>query len=151
VSKAFTKESDQEEGEVLPPRAPLPPGVRNYITPAGARRLRDELASLQAAPAGRERRIRQLQEIISSLVIAETPGEPDVVRFGATVTVKRPEGVETYRLVGVDEIDLDRNEISWLSPLGKVLLGKRAGNKVRFRAPAGIEEILIEFVSYPAG
>jgi transcription elongation factor GreB len=152
VSKAFTRESDQEEEVVLPVRAPLPPGVKNYITPAGAQRLRDEVARLQASHGERspshESRIRQLQEIVASLVIAEPPSEKETIRFGATVTVRRANETETYRLVGLDETDLDRNEVSWLSPLAKVLLGKRAGDRVRFRAPAGSEELVILSVSY---
>jgi transcription elongation factor GreB len=153
VSKAFTRESDESESVVLPARAPLPPGVKNYITAAGAQRLRDELASLiengsKEKDLSREVRIRQLQEIIATLVIAESPVERDTVRFGATVRVQRQNETETYRLVGVDETNLDRNEISWLSPLGKVLLGKRAGDGVRFRSPAGTEEIKILSVEY---
>ena len=153
MSKAFTRESDESESFVLPTRAPLPPGVKNYITPAGAQRLRNKLASLaehslSEKNPSRETRIRQLREIIATLVIAETPVERDTVRFGATVRVQRQNETETYRLVGVDETDLDRNEVSWLSPLGKVLLGKRAGDRVRVRAPAGTEELVILAVEY---
>jgi len=152
VSKAFTRESDDREEVVLPVRAPLPPGVNNYITVAGAQRLRAELDRLLARGGeknpSREARLRQLQEIIGSLIIAEPPAEKETVRFGATVTVQRGTEKEGYKLVGVDETDLDRNEISWLSPLAKVLLGKRAGDRVRFRAPDGWEDILILSVSY---
>ena len=144
-----------EESVVLPPRAPLPPGVKNYITPAGAERLRRELEILQQTPGEgqktslREARIRQLQEIIPSLVPAERPGETSVARFGAKVSIQRSSGeVEVYRLVGVDETDLDRNEISWLSPLAKVLMGKRAGDRVPFRSPVGVVEFKITDVTY---
>lgn len=153
MSKAFTRESDDEVEVVLPARAPLPFGVKNYITRAGADRLRDELASLLArekSPA-RESRVRQLQEIIPTLVIAEPPAEKEVVRFGARVTVQRRAGTEAYRLVGVDETDLDANEISWISPLAKVLLGKRAGDRLRFGSPgslSGVEELVVLSVEY---
>ncbi len=157
MSKAFTRESDENEDFTLPPRTALPPGVRNYITSAGAQRLRDKLATLlDGGPSlektqqsqAREARIRQLREIIDTLVISEPPAERDTVRFGATVTVQRQSEAETYRLVGIDETNLDRNEISWLSPLGKVLLGKRAGDRVRFSSPAGFEELTILTVAY---
>src|SRR5689334_18133932 len=132
MSKAFTKESDAEENVVLPVRSPLPPGVKNYITAAGADKLRAELQSLEASSASssafREARIRQLREIIPTLVVAPPPAEPAVIRFGARVEIRRGSATETFRLVGVDETDLDRNEISWLSPLGKALLGKRTGD-----------------------
>ncbi len=150
VSKAFTRESDQDEPVVLPLRTPLPPGVKNYITPAGAARLQAELARLEAQPPSpeREARMRQLREIVGSLVIAEPPVEQDTIRFGAEVVVQRASGTERYKLVGVDETDLDRNDISWLSPLAKALLGKRAGEKVRFRAPGGWEEMSILSIAY---
>lgn len=157
MSKAFTKESDQDQSAILPPRIPLPPGVKNYITPGGAQRLRDELIALSgrtiADPAEslkRDARTLQLQEIIASLVIAEIPPDREIARFGASVTVQREKekAPETYRLVGVDETNLDLNEISWLSPLGKSLLGKRAGDRVRFRSPSGTEEITVLSLSY---
>jgi len=139
MSKAFTRESDSEEQPALPPRASLPPGVKNYITPRGAERLRQELAQLAAAGPGpeREMRSRQLQDIISSLVITEPPTDRSVVRFGATVMLQRGRETMTCRLVGVDETDLDQNEISWLSPLAKALLGKRAGDTTPFQSPEG--------------
>jgi transcription elongation factor GreB len=151
MSKAFTRESDAEESEVLPSRAPLPPGVKNYITAHGAEKLQTELRVLVASggsSAGREARIRQLREIIPTLVIAEPPADREQARFGASVKIQRGNEIEIYRLVGVDEIDLDRNEISWLSPLGKVLLGKRAGDVVRFRAPEGNVDLKIISVAY---
>jgi transcription elongation factor GreB len=126
--------------------------VKNYITPAGAQKLRDRRARLQASAGekspSREARVRQLQEIVASLVIAEAPVEKETIRFGATVSVQRGKELESYRLVGLDETNLDRNEVSWLSPLAKVLLGKRAGDRVRFRAPGGWEELVILSVSY---
>ena len=45
MSKAFTKESDQDDGDELPPPAPVPSG-KNYITRAGYERLRAELFTL---------------------------------------------------------------------------------------------------------
>jgi transcription elongation factor GreB len=63
--------------------------------------------------------------------------------------LERGATVEQFRLVGVDEVDLDQNYISWLSPLAKALLGKRIGERVQFRSPLGIEDIAILEVSYP--
>ena len=80
-------------------------------------------------------------------ILLRTASQPsDLLR--PTPDVQRQNARETYRLVGVDETDLDRNEVSWLSPLGKVLLGKRAGDRVRVRAPAGTEELVILAVEY---
>ena len=154
VSKAFTRESDDAAPEpVVRPRAPLPPGTRNYITPQGAQRLREELAQLLENKSGevsgaREGRLRQLQETLASVTIAEPPADRSVIRFGATVTLERGGATETFQLAGLDETDLEANRISWLSPLARALIGHRAGERVRFRSPAGMEEIRIAAVVY---
>ena len=54
----------------------------------------------------------------------------------------------SYRIVGVDEIDLDRGWVSWLSPIAKALLNARAGERVRFKFPSGQEELEIVKVEY---
>lgn len=171
MSKAFTKEDDA--GDVLVPRpvSPLPPGARNYLTAGGARRLRAELERLEAerpelmarvGEAGMrgadakerlqhlEQRVGYLQQSMQSAEVAAVPPAPhDVVRFGATVTVRDQRGEETtYRIVGVDETDLDRNEVSWLSPIARALLNARVGQKVPFRFPAGAAELEIVRIAY---
>ena len=173
MSKAFTRESDDAADDAPPlPRALLPPGVKNYITPGGAQRLRDEVAELvekkrqlpgsttgaspleSPQPSSEQRkiegRIRQIQQILESVVVTEPPATgQDVVRFGAGVTVRRANNEEIiYRIVGLDETDFDRGHISWLSPLAKQLVGRRAGERIRFKAPSGDEELLIMAVSY---
>lgn len=173
MSKAFTRESDDQEERPLParPASVLPPGVKNYLTPRGAHRLREELARLVeverprlAATRDREQtrrelealdlKILRLQDSLRSAVVVAPPSPPwDQVRFGATVTVRNSSGVESrYRIVGVDETDLDRDWVSWLSPIAKALLNARVGQRVRFRFPVGEEELEIvgvEYESYP--
>ena len=66
------------------------------------------------------------------------------MRFGSTVTVRDSHGEEsTYRLVGVDETDPARNEISWRSPIATALLNAQRGQKVPFRFPSGATELEI--------
>lgn len=161
MSKAFTKESDDSPDiPLLPPRTPLPPGVKNYITRDGAARFQEEIARLaeertalvsNSDPAAQSRlarldqRVRQLQEILQSADVVEpsTTGT-DRVRFGLNVTVRDQHREEsTYRIVGVDEMDLDRNWISWQSPLARALLNKRVGEEVKFRTPAGEQRLEI--------
>lgn len=156
MSKAFTRESDDDRDDApLPVRSPLPLGTRNYITPQGAQRLREELAALEAAvkkgpgSRGRDARLKQLMEIVPTLVVAEAPAaEREVIRFGASVKVLRAGVEESYRIVGVDETDIDRNEISWLSPFARALIGRRRGETIRFRSAAGNEPVEILGVSY---
>ncbi len=165
MSKAFLRESDFDDSPDLPPAAsPLPPGARNYLTPAGARRLQAELAHLveQARPplaarthdpeAKRElrlldQRIRYVQHSLSTAhIVAPSAADTDdgIVRFGSTVTVRAPGGGESrYQLVGVDEADPAEDRVSWLSPLARALLNARVGERVVFHAPAGPRELEI--------
>src|SRR6478672_4976539 len=124
MSRAFVRESDVPQLPELPPLvSPLPPGAKNYLTPRGAQRLRDDLARLveaerprlAAAPADDidakrelqvlDQRIRYLRESLRTADITPIAAGPtDVVHFGTTVTVREPEGTESrYRIVGVDE------------------------------------------------
>ena len=171
MSRAFVRESDVPQLPELPPLvSPLPAGAKNYLTPGGASRLRAELERLlgqerprlAAAPADDidakselqilDQRIRYLQESLRTAdVTAVSVGPTDVVRFGTTVTVREPNAGETrYRIVGVDETDLDRNWISWLSPLARALTNARVGDRVKFKAPRGLRELEIVGIEYEA-
>ncbi len=71
------------------------------------------------------------------------------VFFGATVRFANAVGAEReVRIVGVDEIDLDRHHISWMSPLARSLMGSAAGASVVLRAPGGTESLQILEVRY---
>ena len=168
MSKAFTRESeDAPELPTVPRQVPaLPSGAKNYITPRGAEKLREELerlmqerarlATLPHDNAARgqlqlmDSRIAAVQGSVSSAVIVSPPAAPDdQVRFGATVTVREDTGVESsYRIVGIDETDLDRGWVSWLSPIAKTLLNARLGQRVRFRFPAGEQDLEILKIAY---
>lgn len=146
MSKAFTREDDRPEPDPPKPRpSPLPPGTPNYITPDGAERLKAELA---AGPA--DDRARELRRILDSAVVLEPPAEDlDDVRFGAHVTVRTPDGKEArYRIVGVDETDVARGFISWISPIAQALLTGAAGDRVRAVLPSGTKELEILDVRY---
>jgi transcription elongation factor GreB len=72
-----------------------------------------------------------------------------VVRFGACVTVRESDGGEaSYRIVGVDESDADKNWVSWMSPIAKALLNRKRGEQVRFKFPSGEETLEIIEISY---
>ena len=163
MSKAFLRETDFAD---LPPLRPttlsLPPGVKNYITHEGAERLRDELKHLvnDARPpvAARalddaeyrrelqviDQRIRHLQESLRTAEVVPPTAASEVVRFGSTVTVRDRTGdLSDYRLVGVDETDLQRGAISWRSPLARALLNSRVGDLVEVTTPAGSRKLTV--------
>jgi transcription elongation factor GreB len=69
--------------------------------------------------------------------------------FGATVRYANALGVErVVSIVGTDEVDLDRNHISWVSPLGRALLKSAAGDSVVLQAPGGTECLDVLDVCY---
>ncbi|PKO38758.1 MAG: transcription elongation factor GreB [Betaproteobacteria bacterium HGW-Betaproteobacteria-4] len=181
MNKAFVRESDGDDEEDLPPALKLPAGTRNYITPAGHARLKDELEHLVkrerphvvevvawAASNGDrsengdyiygkrrlreiDRRIRFLTKRIENAEIVDPlrQGNNDQIFFGARVTIADADGVEnTYTIVGVDETDVSKGRISWISPLARALLKSREGDSIRFQSPIGIREIDILEVSY---
>jgi transcription elongation GreA/GreB family factor len=131
VSRAFIKEDVD-----LPERSGrkrsasgLPPGATNYITARGGKRLRDELQKFRAANAVSER-VTELEQILASVHVVD-PLDPasNSVGFGATVAVKDKKGrTETYTVVGVDELDLEPDAVSWISSLGKALLATDIGD-----------------------
>lgn len=169
MSKAFTRESDDAPEIPLRLRriTTLPPGTRNYLTASGARRLREELhATLHPKrerlqhlatddDAKRELsavtdRIVQIEHTLSTAVIVEPHAPPhEQVRFGATVTARHRSGEEThYRIVGADETDIDRDWISWLSPIARALLNAQVEQKVRIKLPGGDDELTILAIRY---
>src|ERR671919_299405 len=157
MSKAFTKESDAEgdEHDHAAEEAAHAPSARlkNYITPSGLQRLKDEhrflltrerpaVTQVVAWAAGNgdrsenadyqygkrrlrqiDRRIRFLRKRIDAAVIVDPEGPragTGATKFfsGATVRSTNTAGTErTISIVGVDEVDLDRHHVSWISPL----------------------------------
>jgi transcription elongation factor GreB len=97
-----------------------------------------------------DRRIHWLtKRLEKATVVTQRTGEVDAVFFGATVEIEDEDGARTsYRIVGEDEIDLEKRHISWVSPLGRVLLKKRAGETVLLRRPSGEIELTIVSVKY---
>ncbi|SFZ78912.1 transcription elongation factor GreB [Chitinimonas taiwanensis DSM 18899] len=98
-----------------------------------------------------DRRIRFLTKRMENAEVVDPAMREatDQVFFSATVTVLRGNGEEqTVSIVGVDELDLDKGHISWISPLARCLLKAREGDVVLLRGPAGEEEIEILAVMY---
>ena len=168
MSKAFTR--DENEGpeipDIVPPASVLAPGAKNYITSEGAQKLRDELKRLveitrpelvgakddpdvKRQLARLDQRIMQVEESLQSAEIVAPPGDTNVVRFGANVTVRASDKTETiYRIVGIDETDAENNWVSWMSPIAKALLNRRRGEQICFKFPSGEETLEIIDIRY---
>jgi len=161
------------------------PKQKNYITPAGLQRLKDEhrflmnrerpaVTQVVAWAAGNgdrsenadylygKRRLRQIDSRIRFLTkridaaVVVDPAAPrsgpaaERVFFGATVTYKDSTGEHVVSIVGIDEVDLNRRYISWMSPLAKALMKAGAGDRVVLRAPNKTESLEILDVEYSA-
>jgi transcription elongation factor GreB len=165
MSKAFTSEETPDDPIVVPPRAPLPPGVPNYVTPRGLALLRDELATLEherlasrtAATPDRERRsvvvaarIADLTSRIASAQVVDPAKQPhDTVRFGATVTLRDDDGAKSrYTIVGVDEAAPAEGRIAFLAPLARALTGLTVGDTATLATASGERQLTVEAVDY---
>lgn len=175
IKRASSKTGSASEGEAEV--------EKNYITPAGYRKLTEELDFLRfkkraevvsaladAAAEGdrsenaeyiyRKKQLREIDKRIRFLAlridvaVISDPREQkqsERVFFGATVTVEDEEGATfTYRIVGADETDAPSGAISWRSPVGKALLGKRLDDTVTVKFHAGTRTLTIVDVSYPS-
>lgn len=136
MSRAFIKEDvDEPERHTLRRTSSgLPPGALNLMTAEGARQLRARLADLAQASPKDDDEAAYLEHALTSATIVEPRQQTDTqtITFGSSVTLRTAEGgLETYRIVGVDEEGLAPDNVSWLSPLGKALLASSLGRKVR--------------------
>jgi len=97
-----------------------------------------------------DRRLNYLAKRLDKAVLVDPRQQRgDKVFFGATVEVEDEDGAKsTYVIVGEDEIDSAAGRISWRSPVGRALLGKREGDAVLVRRPAGEIELSILAVRY---
>jgi transcription elongation factor GreB len=157
---------------------------RNYITPGGIERLKDERHFLltKERPAVVEvvawaasngdrsenadyqyskRRLRQIDgrmRFLTKRIEAAEVIDPEAPRtgqratrvfFGATVRYANAAGDErVVSIVGTDEVNLERNHISWASPLGRALMRAAEDEEVVLRAPGGTEMLTVLEVRY---
>jgi transcription elongation factor GreB len=98
-----------------------------------------------------DRRIRFLTKRLETTKVVD-PAEreaTDQVFFGATVTLADEDGTQnTYSIVGIDEADVSRGRISWISPLARALLKHREGEQITFKTPGGDQVLEIVRVEY---
>ncbi len=176
MQKGFTRRPKAQE--------PAAPQGKNYITPAGLERLKDErqflltkdrpaVVEVVAWAAGNgdrsenadyqygKRRLRQIDgriRFLTNRIDAAEVIDPEAPRtgqratrafFGATVRYATAAGDEReVSIVGIDEVDLDRNHISWASPLGRAFMRAAEGDEVILHAPGGTETLTVLEVRY---
>jgi len=151
MSRGFVKEDDQEEVPIVPQRAYLPEGVTNFVTRTGMDQLlaekqmliheKDNLSSTDE----NEKRIalnfinaklQLLNNRIAEARIVDMKEQPkNEIRFGAIVTLKTvvSGNIQIFQIVGVDEADIAKSKISFISPLAKALINKKVGDKITLK------------------
>ena len=179
------KDYEMRKGFTRHPQPDAPAAhVKNYITPNGLQRLKDEHRFLltRERPAVVEvvtwaagngdrsenadyqygkRRLRQIDgriRFLTKRIEAAEVVDPEAPRagqaatkafFGATVRYANAAGAErVVSIVGTDEVDLKRNHISWVSPLGRALMKSAAGDSVVLQLPGGTEDLTVLEVRY---
>jgi len=92
-----------------------------------------------------DKRLRYLSELLKDVQIIDLPsGSLFVVSFGATVEIlENYTSRKRYTIVGVGESDAQKGTVSWQSPMGKALFGKKVGDTVTVRRPIGDLEVEI--------
>ena len=107
----------------------------------------DEARNEQAKVEGRITELEAL--ILNAVIVDESKIDTSIVNMGSTVKVYDEEFDETteYSIVGSNEVDPLANKISDMSPMGKALIGKRAGDEVAVEAPGGIIKLKVVEVS----
>jgi len=147
MSRGFVKEDDQEEIPIVPPRADLPEGVTNYVTQVGMNELLaekqmlvNEKENLDSSNENEKRialnhinaKLQLLNNRIIEAKIVNLNEQPqNEIRFGAVITLKieATKNIQTFQIVGVDEADISKGKISFISPIAKVLINKKIGDK----------------------
>ncbi len=169
MSRGFVKEEDQEEAPFIPPRAALPPGVINYVTPNGYEELIVEREELERSrrnldiASDKEKRhatavidgkMNLLKERIASARILKPEDQSkEEVRFGATVKFKFLSGnqknsEQVFTIVGVDEADIKQRKIAFLAPLARALTGKKVGDKTEVIMAGKNQQLEILEITY---
>lgn len=166
MSRGFVKEGDQEETPIIPPRAALPSGATNYVTPNGMKQLQTEREQLENERANldtkdeQQRRIELAvingkldllnERIVSARILDPATQPKNEVRFGATVTYKITTSKKaiTFQIVGVDEADVTKGKIAFVAPLAVALTGHTEGDVIPFKMGTEISEINLLAIKY---
>jgi transcription elongation factor GreB len=148
MSRGFVREDDQEEIPIVPQRAYLPEGLTNFVTPKGMNQLlaekqmlENEKINLNNANENEKRielnyinaKLQLLNNRIAEAKIINLNEQPqNEIRFGATINLKieASKNIQTFQIVGVDEADISKGKVSFISPIARVLINKKPGDKI---------------------
>lgn len=164
MSRGFVKEDDQEEAPIIPPRAALPAGETNYVTPNGLNELKNEEEALieeranldkqndterRRAQAVIDGKLKLLRERISTARLLKPEEQPvDEVRFGALVELMQNGNKQRFQIVGVDEANVKKQKIAFVAPIAKAVTGKKVGDKVDFKLGEETRKLEILKITY---
>ena len=166
MSRGFVKEGDQEEPPMIPPRAALPDGVTNYVTPEGLKQLETEKEELitersQSKELSEREKRRKAAEIEGKLnlltarinsarVLNSAEQQQGEVRFGAIVTyqLSTTKNPITLKIVGVDEANIREKKVGFIAPLAKAMIGKKIGDQTTFDLRGETRQLEIIDISY---
>ena len=166
MSRGFVKEGDQEEVPIVPPRAYLPDGVINYVTREGMNQLLaerekliEEKNNLDVTNENEHRitmnflnsKLLLLSNRIAEAKIVNLEDQPqNEIRFGASISLRTgiTKKIQTFQIVGVDEADISKGKISFISPIAKLLINKRIGDKVTLKREKGDIDFEIMNIAY---
>src|SRR5882757_8492044 len=146
MSRAFVKET----AESAPPPERMVDEGPNLVTPEGLAQIDAHIARIEASMKTeanvllRETLARDLRywEVRKASAEVVQQSADDNVSFGSTVTIRRKDRTQTFRIVGVDEADASRGMISFRSPMAQAILGARPGEIVEAEEPLGEVEII---------
>ena len=155
MSRAFINEDQQVDTPFVPPRADLPQGTTNFVTPEGLEALLKEkeemLEELKELNAGDEHgkltaikvlhiKLQMLENrIVTANIIEHEDQDKSEVRFGSTVVLQigRSKKTREMQIVGVDEADMKEGKIAFTSPLAKVLMNTKVGGRAILKLAQG--------------
>lgn len=158
MSRGFVKEGDQEETPMVPPRAYLPAGVVNYVTPTGMellmqerQQILDERDSIQTGGQEADARVMRnflnakLELLENRIKIAKVmePKKRDEIAFGSRVSVRMNGEEMQLQITGVDEANAAQGKIPFTSPMAKGLFGHHVGDVFDISIPTGIKTIKV--------
>jgi transcription elongation GreA/GreB family factor len=165
MSRGFVKEDDLEHAGTDLPERPVS-SHPNYVTATGLQQLEaaanlldkeraslvgdkdNETAKQRLAVIDRDLRYLSMR-LKDAILVAVTNQDKSTVLFGARVKVEDEAGERLqFHLVGEDEADIAQQKVSYVSPIAEALIGRKVGDIVRWKRPAGILELEIIEINY---